>query len=128
MQAESDAKDDKSVTEKDHSEEVENFLPETATVKEVKNDAAKKEQKKNFSWFLSDMRKRHLVWVKAIFFFQSASLVTLYPYLAIHMRSLGFSVEDTALVNSAIPLADIIGQESVTVFCPLIQGNWILYW
>ena len=62
-----------------------------------------------FQWFIHDMKKGHLVWVKMIFFFQSASLVTLYPYLTIHMRSLGFSLEDTALVNSALPVADIIG-------------------
>ena len=62
-----------------------------------------------FQWFINDMKKGHLVWVKMIFFFQSASLVTLYPYLTIHMRSLGFSLEDTALVNSALPVADIIG-------------------
>ena len=37
-------------------------------------------------WFWRDMRKRHLLWVKVIFLFQSASLVSLYPYLTIHMR------------------------------------------
>ena len=38
------------------------------------------------AWFMSDMRSRRLAWVKAIFFLQTAGLVTLYPYLAIHMR------------------------------------------
>ncbi len=32
-----------------------------------------------FVW--SDMTKKHLLWVKVVFFLQSASLVTLYPYL-----------------------------------------------
>ena len=70
---------------------------------------AKSKTLTGFQWFIHDMKKGHLVWVKMIFFFQSASLVTLYPYLTIHMRSLGFSLEDTALVNSALPVADIIG-------------------
>jgi len=46
------------------------------------------------SWFWGDMSKTHLIWIKLIFFFQSASLVVLYPYLVIHMRSLGLSVEE----------------------------------
>ena len=32
-----------------------------------------------FLW--KDLTKQHLLWVKIIFFLQSASLVTLYPYL-----------------------------------------------
>ena len=65
-------------------------------------------------WFCRDMRQPHLAWVKVVFFLQSASLVSLYPYLTIHMRSLGFTVEDTALVNTALPLADIIGRAENT--------------
>ena len=41
---------------------------------------------KGLGWFWRDMRKSHLLWVKVIFLFQSASLVSLYPYLTIHMR------------------------------------------
>ena len=73
------------------------------------------------------MSKTHLLWIKLIFFFQSGSLVVLYPYLVIHMRSLGLSVEEggekvlrinliniiltlqVALVNGVIPIADIVG-------------------
>jgi hypothetical protein len=40
---------------------------------------------------------------------QSASLVTLYPYLIVHLRSLGFTIEDASIVNTVVPLADIIG-------------------
>ena len=47
-----------------------------------------------FSWFWNDLSKTHLLWIKLIFFFQSGSLVVLYPYLVIHMRSLGLSVEE----------------------------------
>ena len=41
---------------------------------------------KGVAWFMSDMQSRRLAWVKAVFFLQTAGLVTLYPYLAIHMR------------------------------------------
>ena len=51
-----------------------------------------------FSWFWSDMIKTHLFWIKLIFFFQSGSLVVLYPYLVIHMRSLGLSVEEVIII------------------------------
>merc|ERR1711884_539899 len=61
------------------------------------------------NWFWRDMMKTHLIWIKLIFFFQSGSLVVLYPYLVIHMRSLGLSVEEVALVNGVIPVADIVG-------------------
>ena len=45
------------------------------------------------------MIKTHLIWIKLIFFFQSGSLVVLYPYLVIHMRSLGLSVEEVSVVS-----------------------------
>ena len=89
----------------------------------------------NFVW--KDLRKTHLIWVKVVFFLQSASLVTLYPYLVyyflfsfaiifikylkssvyqfffifqtIHLKALGFTIEDASIVNSVIPGADIFG-------------------
>lgn len=61
----------------------------------------------NFVW--KDLRKTHLIWVKVVFFLQSASLVTLYPYLTIHLKALGFTIEDASIVNSVIPGADIFG-------------------
>ena len=79
--------------------------PTESTFKE----ALKKRLKRGVHWLWKDMKKTHLLWVKIIFLFQSASLITLYPYLTIHMRSLGFSIEDTAVVNSAVPVADIFG-------------------
>ena len=42
-----------------------------------------------FKWVSLDFRLRHLVWIKFIFFFQSASMTVLYPYLTLHMKSLG---------------------------------------
>merc|ERR1712088_1045664 len=60
-----------------------------------------------FLW--EDLTKTHLLWVKIIFFLQSASLVTLYPYLTLHLKSLGYTIEDASLVNSVIPVADIFG-------------------
>ena len=81
-------------------------------------------------WFWRDMTRTHLLWIKLIFFFQvrqlvmprpqssfgkimflsqSGSMVVLYPYLVIHMRSLGLSVEEVAIVNGVVPVADIVG-------------------
>ena len=53
-------------------------------------------------WMWEDLTKSHLIWIKLIFFFQSASLVVLYPYLVIHMRSLGLSTEEVAVVSSVM--------------------------
>ncbi len=94
------------------------------------------------AWFLGDLRKSHLTWVKAVFFFQSASLVVLYPYLTIHMkyvnsfsplytyftsafdvRSLGFTAEDAALVNAALPAADVFGPPVAGILADRI-GNF----
>lgn len=60
-------------------------------------------------WIWEDLSKPHLIWIKLIFFFQSASLVVLYPYLVIHMRSLGLSTEEIAVVNGVLPAADMVG-------------------
>jgi len=64
---------------------------------------------KGSRWIWKDLRQGHLVWLKLIFFFQSASMVVLYPYLVLHMRSLGLNVEEVALVNTVVPAADILG-------------------
>ncbi len=49
--------------------------------------------REGLSWVGEDLRKPHLFWVKVVFLFQSASMVTLYPYLTLHLRSLGFDLE-----------------------------------
>eukprot|EP00092_Neocalanus_flemingeri_P040495 GFUD01044100.1.p1 GENE.GFUD01044100.1~~GFUD01044100.1.p1 ORF type:complete len:708 (+),score=166.26 GFUD01044100.1:153-2276(+) len=82
--------------------------------------------KQGKSWFCGDMSKTHLIWIKLIFFFQSASLVVLYPYLVIHMRSLGLSVEEVAVVNGVIPVADIIGPPLAGLVADKI-GNFRLF-
>ena len=66
------------------------------------------------------------MWVKIIFFLQSASLVTLYPYLSLHMRSLGFKMEDAAIVNSVIPVVDIFGPPLAGVLAD-IMGNFRIF-
>ena len=37
--------------------------------------------KRGLKFLWKDLRTKHLIWVKVVFFLQSASLVTLYPYL-----------------------------------------------
>ena len=39
-----------------------------------------------FKWIWADWKKPHLFPIKIIFMFQSISLVTLYPYLIVHIR------------------------------------------
>jgi len=65
--------------------------------------------KRGLRFLWKDLTKTHLLWVKIIFFLQSASLVTLYPYLTLHLKSLGYTIEDASVVNSVIPIADIFG-------------------
>ena len=124
------------------------------------------------AWFMSDMRSGRLAWVKIVFFLQTAGLVTLYPYLAIHMRCvsvhtlrphkntrsetfelsqfkirfhkselkvksnielrlslrryLGFTVEDTAWVNSAVPVVDVVGPPIAGIVADKI-GNFRVF-
>lgn len=60
--------------------------------------------------FRQDLTSLHLIWVKAINFLHSAALATIYPFFTIHMRSLGFSAEQTALVNFISPLVETLVQ------------------
>jgi len=55
-------------------------------------------------WVIRDFKLRHLVWIKLIFFFQSASMTVLYPYLNLHMKSLGLSVQEVSVINAVIPI------------------------
>ena len=57
---------------------------------------------------------------------QSASLVTLYPYLIVHLRSLGFTIEDASIVNTAVPLADIIGPPAAGLLADKL-GNFRIF-
>ena len=78
----------KNVTDQDEEES----RPKTKTTSKYREKTksllrgARRRAGKGLGWFWRDMRKSHLLWVKVIFLFQSASLVSLYPYLTIHMR------------------------------------------
>ena len=67
-----------------------------------------------FKWVFNDFRMRHLVWIKFIFFFQSASMTVLYPYLNLHMKHLGLSVQEVAVINAVIPI--------LFIFTPPLAG------
>ena len=45
-------------------------------------------------WVFEDFQLRHLVWIKFIFLFQSASMTVLYPFLNLHMKSLGLTITE----------------------------------
>ncbi|XP_059093691.1 uncharacterized protein LOC131888779 [Tigriopus californicus] len=67
-----------------------------------------------FEWILHDFSLKHLIWIKLIFLFQSASMTVLYPYLNLHMKSLGISVQETAVINAVIPI--------LFIFTPPLAG------
>ncbi len=68
-------------------------VAEVAEVKEVKESEPSSQPRtkvvsklmeilsNGFGFVWKDLTKKHLLWVKIIFFLQSASLVALYPYL-----------------------------------------------
>ena len=55
-------------------------------------------------WIFHDFSLKHLIWIKLIFFLQSGSMTVLYPYLNLHMKSLGISIEEAAIINALIPI------------------------
>lgn len=79
-----------------------------------------------WQWFVNDLTNVKLIWVKVIFFLQSAGLVVLFPYLSIHMKSMGFSLEDTAWVTSAMPIADILAPPLAGIIADKL-GNFRLF-
>ena len=66
------------------------------------------------SWIFGDFRMRHLIWIKLVFLFQSASMTVLYPYINLHMKSLGMTIQETAVVNAVIPV--------LFIFTPPLAG------
>ena len=48
-------------------------------------------------WIFEDFRMRHLICIKLVFLFQSASMTVLYPYINLHMKSLGLCLTRLAL-------------------------------
>ena len=67
-----------------------------------------------FRWVANDFSLKHLIWIKLIFLFQSASMTVLYPYLNLHMKSLGISVPEAAVINAAVPI--------LFIFTPPLAG------
>ena len=67
-----------------------------------------------FRWVLDDFTLKHLMWIKLVFLFQSASMTVLYPYLNLHMKSLGISVQEAAIINALVPI--------LFIFTPPLAG------
>ncbi|XP_058802844.1 uncharacterized protein LOC131670884 [Phymastichus coffea] len=61
-----------------------------------------------FRRIIKDFRQKKLMPLKLIFFVQTSTLYILYPYLTIHMRELGISVEETAIMSAITPFVAII--------------------
>ena len=98
-------KDQKAVTEDDS---IESHDPNNCCTKWIQKLVAV------LKWVFNDFRMRHLVWIKFIFFFQSASMTVLYPYLNLHMKSLGLGVQEVAVINAIIPI--------LFIFTPPLAG------
>ncbi len=54
-------------------------------------------------------------------------MVTLYPYLTLHLRSLGFDVGDAAAVNTVVPVADVVAPPLAGIVADRI-GNFRCVW
>jgi len=61
-----------------------------------------------FKRFVDDFRKKELIPLKLLFFVHSSTLYVLYPYLTIHMKELGISVEETAIMSAVLPIVAIV--------------------
>lgn len=66
------------------------------------------------AWIFEDFRMGHLICIKLVFLFQSASMTVLYPYLNLHMKSLGMTIEEAAIINAVIPV--------LFIFTPPLTG------
>ncbi|XP_058802857.1 uncharacterized protein LOC131670894 isoform X2 [Phymastichus coffea] len=78
-----------------------------------------------FGRIFDDMRQRKLMPLKLIFFVKASTLFVLYPYLTIHMRELGITIEETAIMNSITPFIAILMPPIAGLFADRI-GNFKL--
>ncbi|XP_077298637.1 uncharacterized protein LOC143919921 [Arctopsyche grandis] len=61
-----------------------------------------------------DFKLKELLPMKLLFFAHVSTFYVFYPYLTIHMRSLGITLEETAIITSVIPL--------IAIFIPPVAG------
>lgn len=52
---------------------------------------------------------KHLLPLKGVLFFYNGAYACLLPYLAVHMKQIGITVEETAIIHSIIPLSAFSG-------------------
>ncbi|XP_045495016.1 major facilitator superfamily domain-containing protein 6-A-like [Colias croceus] len=78
-----------------------------------------------FKRILDDLKQKKLLPLKILCFVHASTHVVLYPYLTIHMRELGISVEETAVMSSLTPLFLIMIPPLAGLFADKI-GNFRL--
>lgn len=61
-----------------------------------------------FGRIIQDFKQKQLLPLKLLFFVHASTLFVLYPYLTIHMRELGISVEETAIMSAVTPVIAIV--------------------
>ena len=77
-------------------------------------------------WVFNDFRLKHLIWIKVIFFFQSASMTVLYPFLNLHMKSLGLSIQEVAIINAVIPVSYLMLLYVILLFENIKRCLWFI--
>ena len=64
-------------------------------------------------------------WIQTLMFLQTSSLCLIYPFLNLHMISLGFNTSQVTLINVVISLMDLILPIFTGIFADRI-GNFRL--
>ncbi|KAK4026589.1 hypothetical protein OUZ56_015594 [Daphnia magna] len=80
-------------------------------------------KKKGKALLIYDLKQRKLIPTKILFFVVLSSIGVLLPYMTIHMKSLGISVEETALIYGIFPLFAILAPYTMGIIADKL-GNF----
>merc|ERR1712071_459829 len=105
---------------------------ETPTEKDGPDNQAKK---KGLALIVHDLKQKRLIPIKIIFFFIVSGIGVLVPYMAIHMKSLGITVTEAAVIYGIYPIFSILAPCIVGVIADKL-GNFktgvlsvrVIYW
>ncbi|GAB6027936.1 hypothetical protein CHUAL_002147 [Chamberlinius hualienensis] len=69
---------------------------------------------------------KHLLPLKALLFLYNGAYACLLPYLTVHMRQIGISVEETAIIHSIIPISAFSGPPVAGYFADKFGGYKVI--
>ncbi|CAG7728392.1 unnamed protein product [Allacma fusca] len=72
---------------------------------------------------LADMTNKNLLPIKTLFFFKAATLFVLYPFLTLHIKSLGLDAAEAGINSAFIPVVAILGPPVAGIIADKI-GNF----